>query len=188
MEPCRDIPLENDSLTGSLHFSTAWPKIFLKLLWWQVLQLYPQVLFSVSLPWICAAFTIIMASPEALLQLNNSTAAEKITRKQHYNRDVNMRHVNRSWADTSAWSVTPIINCQQCQCTAVFHMKEAARLTGWRRPALHDLTANKTLSVQQQAPWAALFPNRVTVLLLMSLYQHQFCQELRLSEHGFGLD
>lgn len=75
-----------------------------------------------------------MASPEALLELNNRCTAEKITRKQHYNRDVNMRRVNRSWADTSAWSVTPIINCQRCQCSAAFHMKVSARLTGWSHP------------------------------------------------------
>lgn len=105
--------------------------------------------FNISFPQICTAFTIIMASPEALLQLSKGcTAAGRITRKQHHNRDVNTRRVNRkNRADTSAWSVTPIINCQLCQCSAAFHMKVSARLTGWSRP-LH--AANKTSTVQQR--------------------------------------
>lgn len=117
MEPCRDIPTECDSWSiRESEVPSAWAKIFPKLLWWQLLQLYPQVLFNVSLPESVLLFTIIMASPQALVQLNNSTDAERVTRKQHYNRDVNKPHVNRSWADKSAWSVTPIINCQGCQC------------------------------------------------------------------------
>lgn len=122
-------------LPGSLSLSTTWLKICPKILWWQVHQLHPQVLFSSSFLQICTAFTIIMASPEAPLELNNRcAAAEKITREQRYNGDVNMQRVNRGRADTSAWSVTPIINCQQCQCSAVFHMKVSARLTGWSPP------------------------------------------------------
>lgn len=108
-EVCRNIHMEHDTQPlGSLSLPTTWLKICPKTLWWQVHQLHPQVLFNSSFLQICTAFTIIMASPEALLELNNRcAAAEKITRDQRSYRDVNMQRVSRGRADTSAWSVTP---------------------------------------------------------------------------------
>lgn len=97
MEPCSNIPTEHDS--GSIRESVASQQPELK-----YSQSYSdgsssnythKSLLTFHSPESVLHFTIIMASPQALVQLNNSTDAERVTRKQHYSRDVNTSHVNR---------------------------------------------------------------------------------------------
>lgn len=104
MEPCRDIHIEYDSVANrqSCVFQQPDRKYFQSYCDGRFTNYTHKSFLTFHSPESVLLFTIIMASPEALLELNNGCTAEKITRKQHYNRDVNMRRVNRSRADTSA--------------------------------------------------------------------------------------